>query len=137
VVGTGDVGHRVLMMEALRPALEARRHVEDRLALLHRDHAAIGEAAALEIADDAEDDRVVLVARAHEIGVERVALLAVIHRALGGLERLRDHLAAEHPADAAGEAGAAIEIGVDLLDIEQRGELLTSSAGVGSGAIPA
>ena len=49
--------------------------------------------------------------------------LVALDRALRGLERLADHLPAEHAADAAGLARAAIEIGVDLLDIEQVGEL--------------
>ena len=114
--GAGHVGHRVLVVQAVLGRLEARRHVEDRLALLHRDDAAGGEAAPFEIAHDAEDDREILVARPHEIGVERVRDLGRFGRSLRRLQRLRDHLPAEHAADAAGLAGAAIEIGVDLLD---------------------
>ena len=128
-VGIGDVGHRVLVVQAFGGRLEARRHVEDRLALLHRDDAAIGEAAAFEIADDAVDDRVILVARAHEIGVNRVRDLVAVHRSLSGLESLCDNLPSEHAADAAGKAGAAIEIGVDLLDVEEGGEQLDELGG--------
>ena len=123
VVGIGDVGHRVLVVQSFGRRLEARRHVEDRLPLLHRDDAAIGEAASLEIADDAVDDRVIFVARAHEIGVERMGGLGPLDGTLRGLQCLCDNLAAEYAADAAGKAGTAIEIGVDLLDVEQGGEL--------------
>ena len=110
------------MMQPFFGALERRRHVEDRLPALHRDHPPRREAAAVEIADHAVDDGKILVAGAHEIGVERVRAL-VGHAALGGLERLRDHLSAEHATDPAGLAFPAVEVGVDLLDVEQVDEL--------------
>ncbi len=104
-LGAGHVGHRLLVVQPVGGELEAGRHVEDRLALLHRDHAARGEAAPLEIADDAVDDRMALVARAHEIGVERMRGLVALDRALRGLERLADHLPAEHAATPPGWRG--------------------------------
>ena len=42
--------------------------------------------------------------------------LVVLDRALRRLERVGDHLAAEHAADAARLAGAAIQVGIDALD---------------------
>ena len=118
-LGRGNVGHPILVVEAALGHLERRRHVEDRRAALHRDDAAGGEAATLEIAHDAEDDRIILVAGAHEIGVERMRDFGRIGRALRGLQRLRDHLPAEHPADTVALAPAAIQIGVDFLHVEQ------------------
>ena len=121
--GRGHIGHRDLVGEPLFGALEGGGHVEDRLAALHRDDAAGGEAATLEVAHDAVDDRQRLVAGAHEIGVERVRGPALADRAHRRDQRLRDHLAAEHAAASAGFAGSAIQVGVDRLDVEQRAQL--------------
>jgi hypothetical protein len=46
-----------------------------------------------------------------------------LDRALDGLEGLGDDLAAEHAADAAELAWAAVQVGLQLLDVEQGGEL--------------
>ena len=48
--------------------------------------------------------------------------LGRVGRALRRLQRLGDHLPAEHAADAAGLALPTIQVGVDLLDVEQLGE---------------
>jgi hypothetical protein len=48
--------------------------------------------------------------------------LVVLNRALRRLQRLRDHLTAEHATDPAGLARAAEQVGVDPLDVEQRDE---------------
>ena len=132
--GRGHVGHAILVVEAVLRHLQRAGKIEDRGAALHRDDAAGGEAAAFEIAHDAVDDREILVPRPHEIGVERMSHLWRVGRALRRLERLRDHLAAEDAADAALRPAAAIEIGVDFLNVEQINEIGGQSLGGGGNA---
>ena len=61
--------------------------------------------------------------------------LGGLGRSLRRLERLGDHLPAEDAALAAGAPGAAIQVGVDLLDIEQcdqaLGQLFRGETGAG------
>ena len=54
-----------------------------------------------------------------------------IGRALRCLQRLRDDLSAEHAPEPVIAADAAIQIGVDLLDIEQIDEVLRKLGGRG------
>ena len=78
--------------------------------------------------------------------MQRVRDLAALHRAHGRRERLGDHLAAEHAPAAAGQARAAVEVDVDLLDAEQahqpvhqllrRGRLAGGDVGLGGHAQP-
>src|SRR3546814_18222430 len=70
--------------------LERRGQVEDDLAILADDDAAVRKAAPVEVAMEAEVQRLRLVAAAQEIGVERMHLLVGIDRACGGGHRLRD-----------------------------------------------
>ncbi len=119
--GCRHLGHRVLVVQAVLGRLERGGHRQDRLALLHRHHPARREALAVEVARHLVHDREILVARSHEIGVERMRVFA-LDRSLRRLQRLRDHLPAEHPTAAAGLAGAAIQIGIERLDVEQRDE---------------
>ena len=117
-----DLRHRVLMVQPFLGRLERGGQVQDRLPALQRDDPAVREALALEVAHDPVDDRVLLVARAHEVSVERVGFLA-LRRPLRSLQRLRDHLTAEHPAPSPGQPRATVEVGVDLLHIEQADEV--------------
>src|SRR3546814_13201422 len=87
---------------ALPIYLERGGEVEDHLAVLAHDDAAVREAAPVEIALDAKMQRLGLVAAAQEIGVERMDLLAGINGARRGDNRLRDHLSA---ADAVARRG--------------------------------
>ena len=115
------LGHRVLVVQAVLGRLERGGHRQDRLTLLHRHHPARREALAVEVARHLVHDREILVARPHEIGVKRMRILA-LDRSLRRLQRLRDHLSAEHPPAATRLAGAAIQIGIEHLDVEQRDE---------------
>jgi hypothetical protein len=86
--------------------VERGQHGQDRLAQLAGDDATVGEAAAIEIALDAEIDLVVLVAAAQEIGVKRMDRAILRHGAFGRRECLSNDLSAEDSADAAGLAAA-------------------------------
>lgn len=52
-----------------------------------------------------------------------------VGRSLRRLQRLRDHLPAEHAAHPAGLSGPAIQVGIQLLDVEQRGKLVDQRLG--------
>ena len=102
VFGGRHVGHRrSLMGQAILGALETGGEVEDRCAALACHDAAVGEAAAIEVALRRVVDRRAFLASAQEIGVERMGLLAVLDGRLRRLKRLRNHLPAEHTAHAA------------------------------------
>ena len=118
-----DLGHRVLVFEALFFQLKRRLEAEDGLALLHGVDAAGDEALAVAQPVDGVDDRALQVARADEVPVERV------HRAVrrdglrGGGERLAQHLAAEDGAPAEVLAVAAEEVAVEALEGEEIDEV--------------
>lgn len=57
-----------------------------------------------------------------------------VGRSLRGLERLGNDLSTEDPALAAGTPGTAIEVCVDLLDIQQRDQALSKLVGRKTGA---
>src|SRR3546814_8638773 len=77
-LGGSQFGRRHLVRQTRRRHLERGGEVEDHLAVLAHDDAAVREAAPVEIAVDAEMQRLGLVAAAQEIGVERMDLLAGI-----------------------------------------------------------
>jgi hypothetical protein len=54
--------------------------------------------------------------------MERMGLLAFGHRMRRSDQGLPDHLPAEHAPPAMGIAGAAMEVGLHLLDIQQGDE---------------
>jgi hypothetical protein len=64
---------------------------------LAHDDTAVRKAAPVEIAVDAEMQRLGFVAAAQEIGVERMHLLSGLDRARSREHRLRDDLPAENP----------------------------------------
>ena len=73
--------HRVLVLDAALIGLERRRHREDRLAVLDGVHPAGGERAAVAEAFDQVDRRRPGVARPQEVAVQRMHLVARVHRA--------------------------------------------------------
>ena len=95
-LGIGRVGHRVLVLRARLGDVERRRQVEDRLAVLDRDHTPRREAAAVADAVDVVDDRHPRVARPQEVGVQRVHV-AVVDGPSRRDQRLPRDLPAEHP----------------------------------------
>ena len=116
LLGRRHVRHGLLVRAPCLGAGEARGEVEDRLAVLVRDHAAgrVGATVADAVHDEA-DGRVVGAA-AQEVGVDRVQG-TLVDRALRGHRRLRGDHAAEQPARAL--AGVAQEqIAVELLELE-------------------
>src|SRR6266480_1034606 len=92
----GRLGHRDAVFGPHFLGLERRREMEDRLAVLDRDHPAGGERLPVADAIHQVEDRGRRVARAEEIGMQRVDVAAV-DRAARGDQRLPGHLAAEDP----------------------------------------
>ncbi len=86
--------------------------------VLDRNDTARGETRAIAAAIDLVKDRHLGIARAQEIGVERMAD-AAFDRAAGGHQRLAQHLPAEHALHAVLGRDAAEDIVLDLLEIEQ------------------
>ncbi len=101
-----------------------------RLAVLDRENAAGGEAAAVAHALDLVDDRHRGIARPHEIGMQRMHMAIAIDGALRRDQRLRDDLAAENPLPAGLRAAATKQIDLDLLEIE-RPDQLSMAVGLG------
>ena len=111
--GRRDIGHgHIVMRQPVFGPLEAGGEVEDRsrratIVGLAGDHAAVGEAAPVEVACGVVGDVDAFLAAAQEIGVERVCLEAVRRACLRRLQRLRDDLPAEYAAHAIGLFEAA------------------------------
>ncbi len=97
-VGTAHpLGHHQLVVRARFVVVEAGLEVEDRPTVLDRHDTAGREAAAVADAIDLVQDRQGRVARAQEVGVERMHQAGVlVDRAGRSDERLPGHLAAEH-----------------------------------------
>jgi len=115
----GDLGHRVLVVEARLVGLERRLEAEDRLALLDRDDAPGGEALAVAQAIDLVDDRAADIAGAHEVAVQRVDDPPAADGLRRRGQRLSDHLPAEDRTPAEILAAAAEQVAVDALEAEQ------------------
>ena len=104
--GLRDIGHLIVVM--LKPRLgllEAGHQIKDwavaaTLFQLAGDDAAVGEAAPVEIGRDIQRGFRTFFAPAQKVRVHGMRFLAIADRCLRGLERLCDHLSAEHPADA-------------------------------------
>ena len=106
------------MLEAALGCLEGGGHVEDLLAVLDGDDAAVGEAVAIEAAVDFVDDRRVAVAAPQEVGMQRVHH-ARLDRRRRRRQRLAEHLPAEDLRAADVAALAAEQIDLELLELEQ------------------
>jgi hypothetical protein len=83
-VGRRRFGHLVLVREPGLGAREARREVEDRLAVLIGDDVARRERLAVADPLDDEPDRQVVATSAQEVGVQRVERAVFADRAIGG-----------------------------------------------------
>ena len=110
--------HLGLVLEALLGHLERRRHVEDRLAVLDRDDAAVAETLAVARELDLVDDRCADVARHEEVRVQRVHV-PILNGVARGRQRLTEHLAAEDTRPAQIAALAAEDPILDALEREQ------------------
>ena len=126
--GGGDVGHRVGVVGAVLGHVERRRRVEDRLAVLDRDHATRGEAATFTDAVDVEDDRHVRVAGPQEVRVHRMDPAPGVDGAARGHQALRQHLAAEDPLARVLRAQAAEQVDFELLELEEVDQVVDRSA---------
>ncbi len=107
---------------ALFRHLEGGGEVEDLFAMLNGRDAAGGEALAVARAIHLVEDRHRRIARTDEVGVQRVAD-AGVDGAVGGDQRLRDHLAAEDTLHAVVWRLAAKKVHLDPFDVEQGDEL--------------
>ena len=125
----GDVGrHRLLVVEARLGAVEPGLQVEDGLAVLDGDDPPGGEAPAVADAVDLVEDRHRRVARAQEVGVQRVHQAArVVDRACRGDQRLAGHLPAEHPLAALVGRDAPEDVDLDGLEVEQGDQVVEGS----------
>lgn len=100
-VGSGDLRHRVLVVETPGTLLERADHRHDRRALLDGVDPARRERVAVAHLLDGEADRQGVVTRTHEVAVERVdrsctvAVVEVAHGDAGGHDALGEDLATE------------------------------------------
>lgn len=99
-LGSRYLWHGILMLKTFLKALERGRHVENRLAALHRLNATGAEAVAVSQDLNVVDDRLGAVAGTQKIAVERVNTAVARHGLLGGIQRLADDLSTEHLAQA-------------------------------------
>ena len=113
------------MLAAFLILLERCGQEEDRLAVLDRGDAAHGEGLAVAGAVHVVDDRRLDVARAQEVGVDRVHVALAVgvqagaERLLRGRQGLAQHLAAEDVLGADVAALAAEEVVLEALEAEQ------------------
>ena len=114
-----DLGHRVLVIEALLDTLKRCFEAEDRLAVLDGGDAPGGEARAVAQPVDLIEDRAADVAGAHEVSVQRMDG-PVGGDGLGCCRcRLAEHLAAEDRAPAEVLAAPAKQIAIQSLETEE------------------
>src|SRR5690606_378735 len=111
--------------------LERGGEVEDRLAVLDRDHAAHRKAATVARALDVVDDRLLDVARTQEVGVRRMRAACAVDRLLRGREGLAEHLAAEYVARADVAALAAEQVVLEAFEGQQFDEFVDYGFGHG------
>ncbi len=102
--------------------VERGAHHEHGRAVLDRRHAPCREAAAVAHALDVVDDGVGGVAAEQKVGVQRMDGARRVDRAHGGDQRLAEHLPAVDALPAVSRAHAAIEVLLELLEIENGDE---------------
>jgi len=107
--------------------VEGALQVEDRLAVLDRNDAARRERLAVTNPVDLVEDRIVWVARAQEVGVERVDE-SLLDGAPGRNERLRRDLAAEDAQSGPFEVPTSEDVHLDGLEVEESEEFGDASS---------
>src|SRR5690606_37346640 len=122
-VGSFDLRHRRLVLQAFFRLLERRRQVEDGPAVLDGDHAPHGEAAAVARAVDLVDDGGRDVAAAQEVRVQRMRH-ASVHRVVRRRQGLAENLPAENLRAADVPALAAKNVVLYALEAQQPQEIL-------------
>src|SRR6187551_810117 len=120
--GPRHLRHRRRVLESFLGNLKRRRHVEDRLAVLDRDDAAVAEALTVARELDLVDDRRVDVTTHEEVRVQRVDA-ASLDRVARGRQRLAEHLATEYSRAAEIAALAPKDPILDALELEQLQEI--------------
>ena len=120
----GDLGHRVLVLEAVLGHLEVGGHEVDRVAVLARDDAPRRERPAVAQPLDVVDDRHRRVAGPQEVGVQRVDVAVLGDRPDAGDQGLRGHLSAEDPLAVGLGLAAPEQVDVERLDVEELDELV-------------
>ena len=108
--------------------MEAGLQVEDRLAVLDRDDAAGGEAAAVAQPVDVVEDRRFRVAGTKEVGVQRVhEAERVLDRSGGRDEGLAGDLTAEHALAVLLRRHASEQVDLDRFQVEQVDQIVERS----------
>src|SRR5690606_8046909 len=118
-----------LVVQAFLRDLERGDQVEDRLTLLARHDAPVGEAATVEVPLDAKLYRMFVAAAAKKIGVKRMGMAFVGYRPAGGDERLRESLAPEHAARPLFETATDESIAAARVEVEQQDQLRDQAFG--------
>ena len=119
--GPRNLRHHVLVLEPVLLALEVRGQVEDRAAVLAGRDPAGGERPAVADPLHVVHDRHAGVAGAQEVGVQRVDDVRRVDGVDAGDHRLGGHLTAEDALAVGVGLLAAVQVEVDLLEIEQLG----------------
>src|SRR5690606_20357258 len=119
-----DRRHRQLVLRPVLLLLERGGHEEDDLPVLDRGYAAHREAASVAGPVELVHDRRVDVARAQEVGVQRVRAAFRRQRQLGGRQGLPEHLPAEHVLGADVPALAPEQVVLEAFQGEQLDQLV-------------
>src|SRR5699024_10911106 len=119
-----------LMLRAVVLPVKAHGAVEDDFAVLHRDHASGGKAAAVEIGRDMEHDRLRRISAAQKVAVHRMRSALRPGSAAGGQDGLRGNLSAVEAVALLEMVCSAVEPAVDRLEIENRREVVGTSGHV-------
>jgi hypothetical protein len=124
------------MVETVLAPVERGREVQQQPVILPREHAAVGEAAAVEVTRYLVADGMSVVPHAQKVGVERMDGPVIGNRRGGSGERLCDDLAPEHTpgagASAIGGARSLEDVATERIDPQQRSELVHQRLGRGS-----
>jgi len=117
-LGSRDVGHHELVLEAHFFVVKTRLHVVDGPAVLDGDHATGRETTSVADSVDLVEDRDARVAGAQEVRVQRVNS-AVLDRPAGRHQRLGRDLAAEGALAFLGGVLSSEGVELDRLDVKE------------------
>jgi hypothetical protein len=129
LLGRPHVGHVEGVLESRLVQLEAGGHVEDRLAVLDRDHPAGGERATVADPVDLIEDRHLGVAGPQEVCVERVDVALGVDGAGRRHQGLSRHLAAEDALAVLRRRHPAEDVDLDGLEVEHPHQFVDGSLG--------